>query len=270
MDELSARIDRLSPDRAALFDALLADAVGPAPSGVFAPRAVPIRAARGGPTLVFVHGAGGRVLFLHALARALPAHIGLIGLEAAVAPPGDPVAPGDAIDRYCGALRAVQPTGPCHLAGYSAGGLIAFAMAQRLEAAGEQVASLILVDPIALPGTGPRPPRTGLAARLERARLAGVTPLNPEFPMIERIGHELAAIADGFRAEPVAAPLTILRATRGGDALSPDGLAAWSRLSDHVVSTPIEADHFSIVRDPAIATVAAHILPRIADDDARR
>ena len=47
---------------------------------------------------------------------------------------------------YLAEIRAVQPYGPYLLAGFSGGGLVAYEMAQQLSAAGETVASLILLD----------------------------------------------------------------------------------------------------------------------------
>lgn len=44
------------------------------------------------------------------------------------------------------AIRAVQPSGPYHLSGYSFGGSVAFEVAQQLQASGHQVGLLALVD----------------------------------------------------------------------------------------------------------------------------
>ena len=47
---------------------------------------------------------------------------------------------------YCEALRKHQPHGPYHLGGWSAGGILAYAIAQQLMAGGEEIASLTLID----------------------------------------------------------------------------------------------------------------------------
>ncbi|WP_158240647.1 non-ribosomal peptide synthetase [Telmatospirillum siberiense] len=49
-------------------------------------------------------------------------------------------------DDYLAQIRQVQPRGPYHLLGWSLGGVVAFAIAQRLRSAGEQVAFLTLLD----------------------------------------------------------------------------------------------------------------------------
>jgi thioesterase domain-containing protein len=53
----------------------------------------------------------------------------------------------DYVDLYIDDLRSIQPKGPYHICGYSAGGLIAYAMARKLLAAGEEIGDLTLVEP---------------------------------------------------------------------------------------------------------------------------
>jgi thioesterase domain-containing protein len=50
---------------------------------------------------------------------------------------------------YIAALRRVQPHGPYRLAGWSFGGVVAYAMAHALRAAGETVERLVMIDAIA-------------------------------------------------------------------------------------------------------------------------
>jgi nonribosomal peptide synthetase DhbF len=59
------------------------------------------------------------------------------------AKPGDL---GEIADAHVALIRRVQPDGPYHLMGWSFGGLVAYAVATRLEAAGERVATLALLD----------------------------------------------------------------------------------------------------------------------------
>ncbi|MEP7124838.1 MAG: HAD-IIIC family phosphatase [Byssovorax sp.] len=63
-------------------------------------------------------------------------------------------------DEYIAAMRSVQPRGPYLLAGWCLGGKVAFEMASRLVAAGDEVAALVLFDTL--------PPAT----RIERLRFA--------------------------------------------------------------------------------------------------
>jgi amino acid adenylation domain-containing protein len=58
----------------------------------------------------------------------------------------------DMASHYLKEIRSLQPTGPYFLGGFSAGGLIAFEMAQQLRKQGQEVALLVLFDP-PKPGT---------------------------------------------------------------------------------------------------------------------
>lgn len=61
--------------------------------------------------------------------------------------------------RYLQAIRKLQPHGPYYLAGESFGGVVALEMAQQLQAAGEEVALVALLDS-ALPNARPHVPVT--------------------------------------------------------------------------------------------------------------
>lgn len=52
----------------------------------------------------------------------------------------------DLSNKFIHAIRKVQPSGPYHLGGWSAGGICAYDIAQQLLEAGEETANLILLD----------------------------------------------------------------------------------------------------------------------------
>jgi acetoacetyl-CoA synthetase len=60
---------------------------------------------------------------------------------------------------YVALIRSVQPDGPYALTGYSMGGLVAFEIAQRLRADGQQVDMLALLDTDLSPACLSRPAR---------------------------------------------------------------------------------------------------------------
>ncbi|EEW26718.1 type I polyketide synthase [Rhodobacter ferrooxidans] len=104
----------------------------------------------GGPKQPFflVAGMFGNVLNLRHLAQLLGTDRPFYGLQARglygdAAPHA--TLPEAAAD-YIAELRQVQPHGPYLLGGFSGGGLTAWEMAQQLEAAGEEVALLVLLD----------------------------------------------------------------------------------------------------------------------------
>ena len=52
--------------------------------------------------------------------------------------------------RHVGRLRALQPRGPYRLAGHCSAGVVAFELARQLRAAGDDVSTLVLIEPPAL------------------------------------------------------------------------------------------------------------------------
>ena len=109
---------------------------------------VAVQQGAGRTPLFVVHGAGGHVLNIKDLARAMDPRQSVLGLQA-LGIDGVSV-PAETIEAMAGTylddVRAVQPHGPYLLAGYSGGGVIAFEMARRLEAAGEPIGVLGLID----------------------------------------------------------------------------------------------------------------------------
>lgn len=107
---------------------------------------------RGGNVPIFaVPGAGGSALSLQLLGHALGAEQPLYCLEPAGLD-GRPV-PVEGVEAIATfnieAMKTVQPVGPYRLAGYSNGGVVAFEMARQLQARGEEVVSLSLLDSLA-------------------------------------------------------------------------------------------------------------------------
>jgi acyl transferase domain-containing protein/thioesterase domain-containing protein len=108
---------------------------------------VPIQPAGNAPPLFCIHPAGGGVFCYYGLARHLQGERAVYGVRALAR--GDGSAPHDVRQlaaRYVEAVRTVQPGGPYHLGGLSYGGNVAVEMALQLEAAGEEVALVALLD----------------------------------------------------------------------------------------------------------------------------
>ena len=95
-----------------------------------------------------VHGAGGNVLNFRDLSLALPADRPFYGLQAHGVDGITPLLPSiEAMAQaYLTEVREARPHGPYLLGGYSGGGVVAFEMARRLTADGEDVALLSLFD----------------------------------------------------------------------------------------------------------------------------
>jgi thioesterase domain-containing protein/acyl carrier protein len=99
-----------------------------------------------GDPLFLIHPAGGNVFCYAELGRHLDRP--LYGLQSpGLDPARTPLNRIEAMaERYLTEMRARQPQGPYHLGGWSLGGVVAFEMAQRLAAMGQEVALLVLID----------------------------------------------------------------------------------------------------------------------------
>jgi thioesterase domain-containing protein len=100
------------------------------------------------------------------------------------------------------ALRAIQPSGPYRLGGHCNGGLVAFEMARRLEAQGEEVALLVMIATDVRSAAGPPERSWSHVMRYYWDRLRprrDVAPSPPEPSALESPG--LRAVAERQRAQ---------------------------------------------------------------------
>jgi acyl transferase domain-containing protein/thioesterase domain-containing protein len=135
---------------------------------------VAVRPGNGIAPLFVVHGAGGGVLNMRDLGRAMRPTQTVYALQASgvdgVSPPGESIE--QMARAYLEEIRGVQEHGPYLLAGYSGGGIVAFEMAQRLTAAGEAVGLLAFVDTF---HPQMATPRIDAWTRVERLRREGAS-----------------------------------------------------------------------------------------------
>ena len=96
--------------------------------------------------LVFVHEPSGEVLSYERLAAHIDPEVGLYGIRADRAAVHADSRYEDLAAGYVQRIREALPEGPYRLAGWSAGGVLAFEVARQLLAAGEQVEFLGLID----------------------------------------------------------------------------------------------------------------------------
>ncbi|MYR90063.1 non-ribosomal peptide synthetase, partial [Streptomyces sp. SID685] len=112
------------------------------------------------PPLFCVHPISGISWGYAGLLRHIGEEHPVIGLQARhfTEPQRRPGSIAEMADDYLASIRAVQPHGPYHLIGWSFGGMVAHAVAARLERLGEEVRLLGLLDAYPLPeGFEPRP-----------------------------------------------------------------------------------------------------------------
>ncbi|HYK42874.1 MAG TPA: amino acid adenylation domain-containing protein, partial [Thermoanaerobaculia bacterium] len=109
---------------------------------------VPIQARGTRPPLFCMHAGAGTILYYQELARLLGPDQPIYGLQAqglyGDAPPHADIE--EMAAHYAREIRTVQPEGPYHLAGFCFGGLLAFAVAQRLRMEGNEIGLLASFD----------------------------------------------------------------------------------------------------------------------------
>ncbi|RKH57012.1 AMP-binding protein [Corallococcus llansteffanensis] len=141
-----------------------------------------------GRPFFLVHAAGGQAFSFVALARQLGPERPVYAFQAPQLDRGgvESMTVEGLATEYLQALREAQPRGPYLLGGWSFGGLVAFEMACRLQAEGEQVARLVLFDTLA-PGRVEPPWKHRVLSKLARHAL----PLVMRWAPLQRLARPL-------------------------------------------------------------------------------
>ncbi len=265
---------------------------------------VPMHEGKGGPgtPMFMVAGMFGNVLNLRHLAHLIGPERPFYGLQARGLL-GD-AAPHHAIPQaasdYIAELKAVQPTGPYLIGGFSGGGITALEMAQQLVAAGDEVAMLVMLDTplpvrpalsrrdkalIKLQEVRRKGPKylldwlgTRLRWELEKRRGADVPAGQSDLAHFHDVEIEAAfrtAVAD-YRPRPWSGPLTLFRppldrhwpvsnghwVSRAREYVYPDN--DWTRWIPCIDVQEVPGDHDSMVLEPGVRVLArsAASLPR--------
>ncbi|MGI8332312.1 amino acid adenylation domain-containing protein [Actinomadura scrupuli] len=250
---------------------------------------LPIRATGSRPPLFCVHPAGGLSWPYFGLLPHLPADQPVYGLQARGFTGGEPPASVGAMAAdYLGEIRAVQPTGPYHLMGWSLGGLIAFEVARLLQAEGERTALLVLLDAYHgqdLDADG----REILPELLESIGIdAGMIAEdgNPDLEQIMEVLRErgdafasleqddLVAVyrnyenglrcAQDYRPGPYRGDLVFFTATRGRTAASPTARANWQPVTDgQIEDYPIDVEHHFLLEPGSVAEIGGVLAAKL-------
>ncbi len=172
---------------------------------------------------------------------------------------------------YADAIRAIQPVGPYCIAGYSAGGLIAFDIARQMSRAGDEVAFVGLIDAAATSDRAPSWKRSFKHLSLLWRKPMTQTPRYTR--AIARRAKGLlhrrapAAIQDKNRIfdsihpreslQPYPGRVTLFLATHGWgfDGATPD--LGWRALSGDLEIIRVEGEHHTVIRDDVAALASA-------------
>jgi acyl transferase domain-containing protein/thioesterase domain-containing protein/acyl carrier protein len=241
-----------------------------------------------------VHPAGGNVLCYTDLARHLGEDRPFYGFQARgltdKAPPHDEVESMAA--QYVEELRKVQPEGPYLLGGWSLGAIVAFEMAQQIQAQGNTVEVLALLDPMK-PGPereddeplvldfvrdlGLSPERIVGASNqllqlepddqlhyiLEQARAAHLLP--PDVDLLQlrrffRIFKTNAMAGRSYMPRVYTGRLSLFKASEPYPAHAGETADGWASLATEGVTLyTVPGNHFTMVRDPHVRVLAEQL-----------
>jgi thioesterase domain-containing protein len=181
--------------------------------------------------------------------------------------------------RYIEEIRRVQPAGPYRIGGYSFGGVVAYEMAQMLEAQGESVALLALFD--AYPGKE--------ESRGEKLKQVLTLPLKERVSFILKKGsfvvmtlrkrielqflpralrnvrQACSKAAGDYDVRPYPGRVTLFRVReKSADSLN-DPYAIWWRVAEGGVELrEINGDHLSLLKEPQVRFLAEELADCLA------
>ncbi|MGV4989230.1 thioesterase domain-containing protein [Streptomyces sp. NRAIS3] len=163
---------------------------------------LPLRAEGDLDPLFCIHPAIGLSWAYSGLLRHLDRQQPLYGLQARKFSEPDAAAPGleEMVEDYLNEIRKVQPSGPYSLLGWSFGGIVAHAVAVRLQEEGEEVALLAMMDSY-LPTDGWEGERLSYDSPEVLSAIAesiGHDPSSPESPLAGLGADEFSALVEVF------------------------------------------------------------------------
>ncbi|MFD6223918.1 amino acid adenylation domain-containing protein [Nocardia asteroides] len=247
---------------------------------------LPLRRGGTAEPLFCLHPVSGLAWAYGALAPYLPDDRPIIGLQspALTDPAFRPATVDELVDHYVAEITATQPRGPYHLLGWSLGGVLAQAVATRLQAAGETVAALTMLD--SLPGADladfgaelrealhelgipehqlPAADRmAGLgddALAALHAALAGSTPISlPRFVGMYRGALHTVGLVTQLTPARFVGDLTYFTAMRT-EGVAPGGASRWRpHFSGVITDHPVDASHQQMLAPVAVPTVGPAI-----------
>jgi amino acid adenylation domain-containing protein len=210
--------------------------------------------------LFCIHPIGGSAHGYTALARALGADQPVYGLQALGRAPSASLV--EMAEAYIGAIRRVQAQGPYRLLGHSFGGLVAFEMARQLEAQGESVAMLALLDTsIPDPVEPPSPDEALVAALVQAEALGATTPSDME--LIQGAVRANLRLASGYAPTTLQAPLIYIQARR--DSADNGRAAVWLGASAYPLPrVDLACGHFDMLAADQARRLAQTLAPHLA------
>ena len=233
---------------------------------------VPIRAGDEGTPLFMVHGRDGGVLFARFIAKYLRTDRPVFGVQAfgGGLEGLSQITIEELASRYLADVRRFT-TGPILLGGYSLGGVIAFEMARQASALGQEVESLVLLEPVLNEEPAPSPVHR-LRRRVRRALRRRATPTEPlreeEGDLPEAARRELTQFrallppaARRYRPRPLHVPVIYYASVGEGDERRMEW-EPFARGGFEMVELP--AKHSHIIAEPVVGELGRDLRSRLA------
>lgn len=242
-----------------------------------------IRDGDGAAPLFLVHGGEGEAGYARALAPHIDAHVPILAFSAPGLRKGEAIPAGieEIAALYRDLILRRQPKGPYRIAGWSAGGTIAFEIAAQLGRQGHHVAFVAIIDtsadyftlppvpdtparqllammPDATPAAQHAADRSDIAALLALLHAARIIP--PEIcllALLRRLAFRTAMtdMLRRYRPSPSAHPLTLIMAAEQPEQGHDLG---WSRLvpPEHLTLRSVPGNHFSMMQGQNAQNIA--------------
>ncbi|AOX02680.1 hypothetical protein BJP34_27455 [Moorena producens PAL-8-15-08-1] len=263
------------------------------------PILVGIKTSGNQPPLFCIHPVGGNVLCYAELARHLAQDYPVYGLQSlGLDGQQQPLTSVEEMaSHYIEAIQQIQPQGPDHLIGWSLGGVIAYEMAQQLQAKNEPVALLTLIDSYA-PTLIRKPseidqamivnqlaqdlgglygqeldishetlrklePDEQVLHLFEQAKKQGIFPSDLEIEQMRSLWEVFQAnLMAIYHYKPKAYPgsLLLINASQTSPAVIEDPTHGWGSLVNGDLQThTITGDHFTIMKAPQVEGLTAEL-----------
>ena len=251
----------------------------PSPSQALGQLLVTFQAGAPGQLPLFlIQPAGGTVFCYAQLAHKLDPRTPIYGIRASGMESGEEVLsdlPG-LVSRYIQELRSVRPEGPYVLGGHSAGGVMAFAVAQQLLAQGQEVRAVIMLDS----PSGTEMKRTaGLSIetfleQLQSERHSASQGYNDLLQTLQDSDSPFRAIAiaiaqaiAGYEPLPLSTKLVYVFAKDEPPQCDRERAQYWMGMADRSFALHrVAGDHFAIMEAPCVDVVAEILLPFFASE----
>jgi thioesterase domain-containing protein len=219
------------------------------------------------PPLFCVHPVTGIAWCYAGLPRLLGGDRPVYGLQSRVVDPAQPPYRdlAEMVDEYVAHIRSVRPQGPYHLLGWSLGGNVAHAVAARLEATGEQVALLALLDSYPPQETASAPTTADVIGYVAREGTVAIGQDAELGTALVRAAANNVDIVDGAAPPDFTGNVVFFTATRQRDADAPTASLWKHHIAGSIAEHDVDCAHLDMTRPEPLARIATVIASALAE-----